>query len=154
VVVDPCDRTKWVASALPTSNANPAAQAIDASTTSRWAGGQDQEPGDYFQLVFPSLVTLESITLVSNPDDDFPVGFKVQYSADGTTFQDMMNGDGGVLTGAGVTATPTVISLDSTPVRGLRIVLTATSTLWWSINNLTAQSCLTYEAPDGGADGG
>jgi hypothetical protein len=153
--VDPCDRTKWTASALPTSGANPAAQAIDVSTATRWSSGQDEEPGDYFQVLFPALVNLDGVTLVSNAANDFPVGYKVQYTTDGTTFQDMMADDGGTLTGAGAVSTPTVITLDSTlAVKGLRIVLTANGTYWWSIYNLTAQGCVEYVAADAGVDGG
>lgn len=152
--VDPCVRTNWVPTGSPT---NVPGNAIDADNGSRWTSGADQNGDEYFQIRFPSMVTLDGITLVANAANDFPVMYKVQYSTDGTTFDDVIADDGGSLAGAGTTnlaiAFPEPLTL-----LAVRILQTGTGDYWWSINNLTAQGCLKYTAPDGGApdasDGG
>lgn len=152
--VDPCVRTNWVPTGSP---ANVPGNAIDADNGSRWTSGADQDGDEYFQIRFPSMVTLDGITLVANADNDFPVMYKVQYSTDGTTFDDVIADDGGSLAGAGtnnlVIAFPEPLTLLT-----VRVLQTGSGEYWWSINNLTAQGCLKYTAPDGGApdasDGG
>lgn len=150
VVVDPCVRTNWTASASPLGVPG---NAIDAAAGTRWTSGADQDGDEYFQVLFPSLTTIDGITVTTTSNNDFPVGYQVKFSMDGTTWEDPVDGDAGTLGGAG---TPNIVITlpDPTTVRGFRILQTATSTYWWSIHNITVQGCLKYEAPDGGADGG
>jgi hypothetical protein len=150
VVVDPCVRTNWTPSASPT---NVPGNAVDAGAGTRWTSAADQAGNEYFQIVFPSLATIDGITVSTTSADDFPAAYQVQFTMDGTTFSNPVDGDAGSLGGVG--SANLVITLpDPTTVRGFRILQTGTSTYWWSIHNITVQGCLKYEAPDGGADGG
>jgi hypothetical protein len=106
------------------------------------------------------LVDVDGVTLTTTSANDYPRGWRAEYSTDGTTFQNVPGADGGALTGAGAAGVPTVIAFpNAVTLLAVRIVQTGASapaTSWWSIHELTVQGCVKYVVPvDGGvADGG
>jgi glucosylceramidase len=62
---------------------------------------------------------------------DYPAGYSVTVSRDGT------NWSAPVATGAG-SGQITTISLDGSPVRYVRVTLTASSGGWWSVADVRA----------------
>jgi hypothetical protein len=161
VIIDPCARANWTALAVPATNANPGSNAIDGMANTRFTTGQTQgapAADEFFRLNFPSLVTIDGVTLTTSSGNDYPRAYYVEYSTDGTTFMPVLDGDGGTLNGAGAPDTPTVIVFpDPLTLEAVRIVQTGSSapmTSWWSIHELTVQGCVEYIAGDAGADSG
>jgi F5/8 type C domain len=125
-----CDRTQWTATASASSASNTRPPAgIDGDLTTRW-GGRFQDGTDWYQVNFGGLVRLDSITLDNSKafPDDFPGGYAVLGSTDGTAFT------GPFVSGSGA-QTRTVIQFSPQTVRAIRINQTglARKTNWWQI---------------------
>jgi hypothetical protein len=133
--------------------------AIDGQAGTRWSTGLTQAGGEWFKVLFPKMVTLGGIVLDTTASaTDFPRGYLVEYSTDGTTFMPVMAADGGSLTGVGAVVTtiafPAPVSLLAVRVTQTGVVV-APATSWWSIHEFTVTNCSAYVAPDAGApDGG
>ena len=128
-----CQSAQWTATASTSiSIARPPA-GIDGDLVTRWGNGHFQDGTDWYQVDFGGLVRLDSITLDNSKayPDDFPGGYAVLGSTDGTTFT------GPFVTGAG--AQPkTAIQFSPQTVRAIRINQTglAHKTNWWQIGEL------------------
>ncbi|HVZ72858.1 MAG TPA: discoidin domain-containing protein [Polyangia bacterium] len=121
-------RTGWVASASVTGGTDVAANAIDASTATRWSSGTAQVNGQWFQIDLQTAQTFDQLVILSNAD--YARGYQVFVSADGATWGTA------VATGTGTQAT-TSISFALQTKRYVRVVQTsATPGSWWSIYDL------------------
>ncbi|HTM46508.1 MAG TPA: discoidin domain-containing protein, partial [Polyangiaceae bacterium] len=166
--VDPCSHTTWVASAMPDhplmyTPGDVPSRAIDGQAMTRWSSGLTQAGGEWFQVKFPSLVTISGVTLDTTASaTDYPRGYSVEYSLDGTTFMPVGGADGGAdggLSGVGMAVTTIDFGAPLT-LLAVRInqtgAVAAPATSWWSIHEFTVATCSKYTAPaDAGApDGG
>jgi len=122
-------RTGWVASAS-SSNGAPA-NAVDGNLTTRWSTGKPQANGEWFQLDMKQTQSFSKLTLdASTSSSDYPRGYQVFVSNDGTTWGNA------IATGAGTAALVTITFPQQT-ARYLRIVETGSASSWWSIHELT-----------------
>lgn len=124
-------RSVWKASASASGSGSAPAQAIDASMTTRWASGSAQAPGMWFQIdTGPSEKSYTKLTLdAGSSANDYPRGYEIRVSADGA------NWSGPVATATGTSGKSTV-TFDPQTARYVRIILTKSAGLWWSIYDL------------------
>jgi F5/8 type C domain len=128
-----CDISKWVASASNFTTALPQA-ALDGNVTTRFSTNRPQDGTDWFQVNFPGMVKMSTITLNGGGafDDalDFPGGYALYGSTDGTTFSSTP-----FATGSG-TANQTVITFAQQSLKAIKVKQTGTtnSARWWSID--------------------
>jgi hypothetical protein len=129
--VGSCSPASWTASASTAVNANDVPKnAFDGNVTTRWGTGQPQKPGQYFQVDFGGTVRLTQVVLDSTTHaGDYPRGYDVGLSNDGTTFTSVAQG---------TPAAANVVTIDFAAALGryLRITMTGTDGLWWSIDEL------------------
>ncbi|HVR00640.1 MAG TPA: discoidin domain-containing protein, partial [Polyangia bacterium] len=132
--VNYCDRTHWKATASASyamAPAGPPIQGIDGNLTTRWTSGRPQDGTDYYQVDFGGTVKLTKITLDDTGDNsagDFPAGYQVYASTDGTTFS------GTAFAMGSGTMSSTVISFPQQTVRAVKIKEIGSRTgIWWSI---------------------
>ncbi|HXI55574.1 MAG TPA: discoidin domain-containing protein [Polyangia bacterium] len=129
--VDHCDRTLWTATASVWKDpVRSLAGAIDGDLTTRWGTGRNQDGTDWYQVDFGERIKLSGITLNNQRafPGDYPGGYAVYESSDGTTFR------GPFVTGEG-TVNMTVIQFPERTVRAIQIKQTGTarSAFWWQI---------------------
>ena len=126
------DRSGWEVSA--SRNSVNAINAIDGDVSSRWTTEQKQRPGQSFTIDMQQGISVASIIMVTenggNSIGDYPRGFTVELSLDGTNFSNLVRGAG---SGSGTTE----IELESQTARYIRVTQTgSTDRLWWSIHDL------------------
>jgi hypothetical protein len=129
--INTCSSIHWIATAsTPTSSNDVPTNAFDGNVTTRWGTGAPQRPGMYFQIDFGGTARLTQVVLdTSTHQGDYPRGYDVGLSADGTTFKS-------VATGAGAAGGVLTINFAAAEGRYLRITMTATDGLWWSIDEV------------------
>ena len=133
-------RTGWVASASPSSTTDVPGNAVDGSATSRWDNGANQTNGQTFTLDMGTAQVVNQLTLdAGSSTGNYPRGYSVALSSDGTTFGTP------VATGTGTTQLVTINFLTQT-ARAIRITQTGTaSSNHWSIHEINvwriAQPC-------------
>jgi mono/diheme cytochrome c family protein/glucose/arabinose dehydrogenase len=116
-----------------TANYNPQAArlAIDGNLDTRYDTGTPQVPGMWFQIELPQETTITGLRLnAATSDRDYPRGYKVELSDDGTTWTQP------VAKGAGSRA---LTDIFFTPAKAKFIRITQTSSvdgLYWSIHEL------------------
>ena len=131
------DPSGWTATADPSGPSDPccstdvASHAIDDDASTRYSTGTAQTPGQYLQVDLgrpQRVVRFELDTGAST--GDYPRGYSVAASTDGTTWST-------VGTGAG-SGQFTTVDLPGRTVRYLRVTLTASSGSWWSVADARA----------------
>ncbi|HXU00884.1 MAG TPA: discoidin domain-containing protein, partial [Polyangia bacterium] len=140
-VVGPAlSRTGWVASASGTGGTDVPANAIDGTATTRWDNGANQANGQTFTLDMGTAQVVNQLSLdAGTSTGNFPRGYSVSLSSDGTTFGTP------VATGTGSTQLVTINFLTQT-ARAIRITQTGTASAnHWSIHEINvwriAQPC-------------
>lgn len=129
------NRAGWIASASSTSTdpccaGDLPANALDASPSTRWSTGVPESNGQWFQVDMGQINTIERITIDAGTSLDFPRGYQVLLSTDGSTFTPVATGTG---------STPVVtVNFTAQPARYIKIVQTGSSIYWWSIHELNA----------------
>ena len=115
-----------------TATASPVADAgnaVDDDATTRWTAAAAQQPGQYLQVDLGRSQRVRRVVLDTGADTgDFPRGYSLLTSADGTHWSEAATG-----TGAGQLTT---IDIPETEARFLRVVQTATAPQWWSVADL------------------
>ena len=126
-----CSPVHWMFSAATATNAMDfPANVVDGNIASRWSTGANQVPGQYFQIDFGGTVSLTQVVLdASNNTGDFPKGYDIGLSANGTSFTSV----GANAANAMVVVTA---SFAATQGRYLRINQTGTVNNWWSIDEM------------------
>ena len=125
------DRSTWTVTA---STGSGAGNVTDGTTDTRWTTGAPQTPGQWIQVDLGALVTLNNVstdtTKNSTGEGDWPRGYTLQLSRDGSTWTT-------VATGAG-TVKATTIGFVAQAARYFRLTQTASAPQWWSIGELSA----------------
>jgi len=115
--------------ATATAGGADAAKAVDDDASTRWTTGTAQQPGQTLQVDLGAGAAARRLVLDTGPDtSDYPRGYAVSTSADGTTWSPPVTGSG-----AGQLTT---VGLPGDTVRYLRIMQTATAPQWWSVADL------------------
>ena len=132
------DPSGWHATADPSGPSDPccqgdvAANAVDDDASTRYSTGAAQQPGQYLQVDLGRVQRLRQVVFDTGVSTgDFPRGYSVQVSADGTNWRTAVAG--GVGTGQF-----TSVALDGSPVRYVRMTLTTASGSWWSVADVRA----------------
>jgi len=105
-------------------------RAIDGDVTTRWASGLAQAPGIFFTLDLGAPQYFFAVTIDSSHEPgDEAAGLDLYLSLDGTFTKAVRSAS---------SAPTTTITFDNAVVaRYLRFELTATTTTWWSIDEIT-----------------
>ena len=132
------DPSGWHATAVPAGPADPccsgdvASQAVDDDASTRYSTGAAQAPGQYLQLDLGRPERLARLVLDTGASTgDYPAGYSVTVGQDGTDWS------APVAAGAG-SGQLTTISMTGSPVRYVRVTLTASSGSWWSVADVRA----------------
>jgi glucosylceramidase len=132
------DPSGWRATANPRGPTDPccqgdvAANAVDDDASTRYSTGTGQQPGQYLQVDLGRSQPLRQIVFDTGVGTgDYPRGYRVQVSPDGSTWSTA------VATGAG-TGQLTAVPLNGAPVRFVRMTLTQASGSWWSVADVRA----------------
>ena len=106
-----------------------AAKAVDDDASTRWTTGTAQQPGQTLLVDLGGVSRARKLVLDTGPDtSDYPRGYAVSTSADGTAWSPPLSGSG--------TGQLTTIGLPGDAVRYVRVVQTATAPQWWSVADL------------------
>jgi glucosylceramidase len=126
------DRTGWVATASSTASGDVPANGLDATGSTRWSTGVPESNGQWFQVDMRQVNTIDSITIdAGGSTGDYPRGYQVLLSTNGSTFTQVANGSG-----SGQLVTVTVIPQSA---RYIKIVQTGSAANWWSIHELNVR---------------
>ena len=107
------------------------ANALDGSQSTRWSTGIPESNGQWFQVDMGQINTIQRITIDAGASSaDFPRGYQVLLSTNGSTFNE-------VASGTGSTSLITV-NFTAQPARYIKMVQTGSSIYWWSIHELNA----------------
>ncbi|MBU2663398.1 discoidin domain-containing protein [Actinoplanes bogorensis] len=122
----PVDPAGFSATANPSASAS---LAVDDDATTRWTTNAGQQPGQYLQVDLGRVQSLRKIVFDAGADvGDFPRGFLVAASTDGTRWRTVRSSSSGQF----AEAVPGV-------ARYVRITLTAAAPdNWWSIADVRA----------------
>ncbi|MEA9987115.1 discoidin domain-containing protein [Subtercola sp. RTI3] len=124
------DRTGWN---VTSSTGGPTTALTDSDVTTRWTTGTAQTPGQWIQVDFGAKLTYNNVTLDTEKNStsaqDYPRGYTVQSSNDGTSWTTIATGTG--------TVKATTIGFTATSSRYLRINQTASSGNYWSVGDLS-----------------
>jgi len=130
----PLDQTEWTATASSTESGSSASNALDWNTNTRWSSGVSQTNGQWFQVNMGSKQVFDQITLETRSTDkwDYPGGYEVQISNDGSNWTTVKSGIG--------FGWKVVISLDPQYAQYIKIIQTGSKPEWWSIGELHVYS--------------
>lgn len=129
-------RTGWVASASHTNAGGREfpSYAIDADATNNWTSGQAQWTGQWFQVDMGSVQQFSRVVLetTSNTINDYPRGYQVVVSNDGTTWGTPIAAENNI-TLVVTTGQPTVLTINFPQVsaRYIRVIQTYWTNSWW-----------------------
>jgi glucosylceramidase len=134
----------WTATANPSGPTNPcctgdvAANAVDGDASTRYSTGTGQTAGLYLQVDFGKTVDARQVVFDTGASTgDYPRGYTI------TTSQDGVNWTTAVAAAQG-TGQFTTADLNGSPIRYVRLTLTASVGNWWSVADVRA-----YTAGDG-----
>ena len=128
----PLDRSGWSASASVSHSGEPPSNALDGVFSTRWSTGQPQSSGIWFQVDMGKAQSFSSIALDCGASGgDYPRGYQVFVSNDGSTW-------GNAIASGQGTSGYTVVTFAKQSARYVKVVLTASSGSWWSIDEFYA----------------
>ncbi len=122
------DRTGWTASAsTPANVATPITAAFDGDVFTRWATSQAQAAGQTFIIDMKKNRRFDRIVLEAGANQsDYPRGFEISASNDGTTWRQVAVG--------AQTVAVTDVTFGKQTARYVRVTQTGSAaTNWWSI---------------------
>ncbi|MDX6254049.1 MAG: glucosylceramidase [Frankiales bacterium] len=132
------DPAGWTATGLPSGPADPCcsgdvvSHAIDDDASTRYSSGASQTPGQYVQVDLGKAKPLTQVVFDTGASTgDYPRGYAATVSGDG------LHWTTAVADGVG-SGQLTTVGLDGSPVRYVRLTLTASSGSWWSIADIRA----------------
>jgi len=126
------DSDSWSLNGGQTSNLR---AALDGDISTRWTTNETQRDGQFYEIDFNSNKSFDRILLDTTGSNlDYPRGYEVEVSADGTNFTTIASG------------TPnanarTLVEFEQQTAQVVRILQTGSSNnKWWSIHELTIAS--------------
>ncbi|CAA9337513.1 CBM32 / CBM47 [uncultured Microcoleus sp.] len=126
-------KTNWNVTASSSADGEPPTNAVDGNNATRWSTGTAQTPGQFFQIDLGATHTFSQIVLNSGNssfEDDYPRGYKVFVSNNGSTWGNP------IATGIG-NGFITEILFNQQQARYLRVEQTGSDSYrWWSIREL------------------
>lgn len=124
------DRGQWTVTA---SQGVDVPLMLDGDPATRWKSGADQAPGMWVQLDLGARMTINNVTLDGQKnaawEGDFPRGYAVRLSDDGSIWRQVATGTG--------TVKATNISFPAAGGRYVRVVQTGSGDRWWSVGELS-----------------
>lgn len=126
-------RVGWTASVGSNTSGEAPSNMLDGNGSTRWSTGtaQANNGNQWFRVDMSTVHTLNQITLDAGTTSDFPRGYQLSVSNDGTTFST-------VATGVGTSALTTV-TFPTQSVRYFKVLQTGTVTPnWWSVYEVNA----------------
>lgn len=128
----PIARDGWSATASVSNTGEPPSNALDGTFGTRWSTGEPQSPGISFQVDMAKTQSFSSIALDCGASGgDYPRGYQVFVSNDGTTW-------GSAIASGQGSGAYTVITFAKQSARYVKVVLTASTGSWWSIDEFYA----------------
>jgi hypothetical protein len=129
----------WVATASSTSGSDVASHVFDGVAATRWSSGVPQANGQSFQVDLLSAQPLTGVAMDSGSSSpsDYARAFQIYAT------NDLGNWGAPLASGSGTNAFIKT-SFATTPARYLKIVLTGSSSSWWSIAELTVYGVGTF----------
>jgi len=124
----------WTATASSTATGTSTAGGIDGVNASSWSSGQAMAGGEWYRIDMGSNKTVAMVT-VQTPSGstwDYPRGFDLQTSVDGTNWTTAATGI--------AYGWKRPISITPTTARYLRITQTGVAPQWWTIDEVTVNS--------------
>jgi glucosylceramidase len=116
--------------AIVSSAAADATNAIDDDATTRWTTASSQQPGQFLSLDLGRARSVRRLVLDTGADvNDFPASYALSTSADGVVWS------APVASGLGH-GQLTVIDLPAVDSRYLRVTQTSTAASWWTVADL------------------
>lgn len=123
----PLDQTGWTATASSTEAGGSPANALDWNPGTRWATGAAQSNGQWFQVNMGSKKAFDQVSFETKSTDkfDYPRGYQIQVSNDGTTWTTVSTGQG--------FGWKQAITFSPQYAQFVRMLQTGSSPDWWSI---------------------
>ncbi len=151
VYVNSCSHVHWTATASASDQGDVAAHAIDGYPTTRWTTGRPQAPSqDYLQIDLGAAVTVSKVVLdnTGGSADDYPRGYSVFLSSDGTTFPN------NVVNSIFFNPPGPVVSIPFAPQKAgaVKIVTGGQADVWWSVAEVRFDCQLASPPPAGAID--
>jgi hypothetical protein len=130
----PLPQTGWVATASSTEAGGSPANALDWNTGTRWSTGASQANGQWFQVDMGASQVFDEISFqtLSTGKFDYPRGYQIQVSPDGTSWTTVKTGQG--------FGWKQTIGFDPQYARYVRVTQTGAAQEWWSIAEFHAYS--------------
>ncbi|SDP28954.1 Aryl-phospho-beta-D-glucosidase BglC, GH1 family [Paenibacillus sp. yr247] len=135
IATTPLDETGWTATASSTGPGDSPGNALDWNSTTRWSTGAAQTSGQWFQVNMGAMKVVDQISIETKSTDtsDYPSGYQVQVSRDGTSWTTVASGNG--------FGHKMVIPFAPQYAQYIKIVQTGSNpTNWWSIAEFHAYS--------------
>jgi aryl-phospho-beta-D-glucosidase BglC (GH1 family) len=126
--------TGWTATASTTAGGSSTAGGIDGVNGTSWASGQAMAGGEWYRIDMGSNKTV-AMVIVQTPGGskwDYPRGFSVETSLNGTTWSPAATGI--------AYGWKRPISIAPTTARYIRITQTGVAPQWWTIDEVTVYS--------------
>ncbi|SFB06111.1 O-Glycosyl hydrolase [Cohnella sp. OV330] len=135
------DRSGWTATASVSAGDGPASAALDGSLSSRWATGAAQSSGQWFRADLGKIQSIAGIALNAGSfAGDYPRGYKVDLSLDGTNWQTVAEG-----------ATPAqdvMIAFPTNFARYVKVTQTGSASAnYWSIAEFNVFGAAQFPSP-------
>ncbi|MFI0941569.1 discoidin domain-containing protein [Streptomyces sp. NPDC021020] len=130
----PLDRSGWTATASATYGGDAPGNVLDGDVTTRWNNGRPQAAadGDALQVDMGTAHTIDRVSLDATHDPgDYARGYALYLSADGTDW-------GSPVAQGSPGSAAFDITFPAARARYLKVVLTADSPWWWSVDELDA----------------
>jgi len=124
----------WTATASTTATGSSAGAGIDGANGSSWKSGQAMAGGEWYRIDMGANRTVAMVTVQTESGStwDYPRGFTVETSLDGSTWS---TGATGIAYGW-----KRPISIAPINARYIRITQTGVAPQWWSIDEVTVYS--------------
>lgn len=126
--------TGWTATASTTAAGSSTAAGIDGANGTSWQSGQAMAGGEWYRIDMGANRTVAMVTVqtASGSKWDYPRGFTVETSTDGSTWSTAATGI--------AYGWKRPISIAPTTARYLRITQTGVAPQWWTIDEVTVYS--------------
>ncbi|REK75539.1 discoidin domain-containing protein [Paenibacillus paeoniae] len=119
------NRAGWTVVATP-PGADPTANMLDGSLSTRWSTNKAMAPGDHFIVDMKSTETFNGVQIETNRNNDYARGYEVYVSNDGTTW--------GSAVASGTGSTKIIVEFDPQTARYIKVVQTDSASNWWSVS--------------------